>query len=80
MEDARIEELEDAALLYKKFQKKRMAALAKEVEQKDALLAIMKAQKRKHYQFEDTEIEIVATKEKLVVKIKKQDDDEGAEE
>ena len=80
MEDSRIEELDSAALEYKKYQKKRMAALAKEVEQKEKLMGIMKAQKRKHYKYGDIEIDIISTQEKLKVTIGKEEKDEETEE
>lgn len=80
LEDAQIEELETIATEYKKQQKKRMSYLSKEVEQKGLLLEAMKRHKKKHYKFEDLEIEIVPTGEKLRVKIKKEDDEEEAAE
>lgn len=80
MDDAEIEELESIAHEYKKIQKRRMTALNKEVELKDQLLEVMKKNKRKHYKFEDLEIEIVPTGEKLKVKIAKEDGDDGGGE
>ncbi len=74
MEDAQIEALDMLATEYKKLQRRRMAALAKEVELKEKLLTEMKLQKKKHYKYEDVEIEIVATGEKLKVKIAKEDE------
>lgn len=80
LEDARIEELETLAEDYKKWQKKRMSALAKEVEIKDKIMGVLKGQKKKHYRYEDLEIEIIATKEKLKIKGVKDDEDEAGEE
>lgn len=79
LDDAKIEALEDLALDYKKLQKKRITALAKEVELKGKLLDEMKSQKKTHYKYEDIEIEIVPTGEKLKVKISKEEENGDAE-
>jgi hypothetical protein len=79
MEDAQIEALDSLALDYKKLQRKRITALAKEVELKGKLLEEMKTQKKKHYKYEDIEIEIVPTGEKLKVKISKEEENGDAE-
>ncbi len=78
-EDGQIEELETLATEYKKLQRKRMATLSKEIDLKTQLLDAMKRNKKKHYKYDDIEIEIVPTGEKLKVKTIKEDDDEAEE-
>ncbi len=80
MEDSQIEALEELAADYKKIQKRRMTALAKEVELKDKIMAAMKEAKKRKYKYGEVEIEIVATKEKVKVKLAKEDEDESGEE
>lgn len=81
MTDAQIEELDTLAVDYKKWQKKRMAALAKEVEAKDKIFDAMKKHKKRKYVYEDTTIEIITTEEKLKVTVadpQEGDDDKEA--
>lgn len=75
MTDAQIEELDNLAIDYKKWQRKRMAALDKEVEIKGDLLKAMKRHKRETYKYEDIEIEVVPGEESLKVKAAKVEED-----
>jgi hypothetical protein len=79
MEDAKIDALEEIALDYADVRDKRMALGNKEQEFKGQLLALMKAQKREHYQRGTITIDIVHEKENLKVKVKAATDDESDE-
>ena len=79
LEDSQIEALEELATEYRKVQKRRMTALAKEVELKDKIMSAMKENKKRKYKYGDVEIEIVTTKEKVRVKLAKEDDESEEE-
>jgi len=75
MDDAAIEEIESVARKYVKLRDARMRILKEEVEQKALLLQVMHRLKRSTYLYDDLEIEIVPTSEKLKVRLKKDDEE-----
>jgi hypothetical protein len=74
MQDPEIEEIETAARSYAKARDKRMACTLVEVEEQANLLQVMKKQKRTSYKHGDIEAKIVIEKEKVKVKIKKDEE------
>ena len=74
MEDAEIEELEDAAREYANLRDDRMNLLNSEVEMKEKLLDLMKRHKKEKYVHDGVEIKITHEKETIKVKIKKDED------
>ena len=74
MEDAAIEEIETVARKYVRLRDSRQRILKEEVEQKGLLLQVLRRHGKESYLYDDLEIEIVKTAEKVRVKIKK---DEG---
>jgi len=76
MEDAEIEELEDAAKDYASLRDDRMHLLSKEVEMKDNLLALMKKHGKLTYTHDGVEVRIVHENEKVKVKIKKEKEED----
>jgi hypothetical protein len=77
MEDRKIEVLEDLALQYAEVRDERIGLSSKEVELKDKLLDLMKAQKREHYHRGAIKIYIVHEKENVKVKVKAADDEDS---
>jgi len=65
--DASIPEIEDAARIYVKFRDKRMKLLTDEVEARETLLRIMKDKRRKRYDYDGLEVQVVEGKEKVKV-------------
>jgi hypothetical protein len=76
MEDAEIEELEDAARDYADIRDKRMKLTTSEVETKSTLLAIMKRHKKETYNHDGIEVKITHEKESVKVRIKKNKDED----
>lgn len=74
MEDAAIEELEDAAERYAGIRDKRMALTEQEVDCQELLLTLMKRNGKKHYKRDGIECTVVAKEEKVRVKIKKDEE------
>ncbi len=64
----RIEEIEQAALAYKRVRDQRQVLTKKEVELKKALVIVMKAHEIASYQFDDQEVEYLSGKENVKVK------------
>ena len=69
MEDAAIEDIEEAASIYAEHRDKRIAVFRKELDAKDTLLQVMKRHKKRSYNHGGCEIEIVPEGEKLRVRI-----------
>jgi hypothetical protein len=76
MEDAKIEELEDLAGDYAAVRDKRQKLTLDEVELKQDLLDLMKANKKETYLHNGIEIRVVHEKENVKVKIKKDKDED----
>jgi len=74
MEDAEIEEIEEAARAYVSVRDKRIAASRKEIDAKDTLLDVLKKHKKKHYHHGALDCEIVPEGERLRVKITEEED------
>ena len=72
MEDASIEELEEAARRYAQIRDRRMALTEQEVDCKDLLLTLMKRHGKKEYRHRGIEIRVVAEQEKVKVKIEEE--------
>lgn len=79
MEDAAIQALEDKALEYAEIRDQRIALSGQEGELKKELLALMKANKRTHYQHNNILIDIVHEEENVKVKIKAADEEPSHE-
>ena len=84
MEQPGLPDLVDVGKRYKSAQRRRMQALAKEVELKDGVLAIMHEHKLTTYRDEDEDIEfeLVPGKERLKVKTPSEEEEasDGEEE
>jgi hypothetical protein len=76
MEDAEIEELEDAAREYANVRDDRMQLTEQEVEMKQTLLTLMKKHKKETYRHDGVGIRIVHENEKVKVRLIKDKDDE----
>src|ERR1700677_1088771 len=70
MEDNKVEALEEIALDYADMRDERMKLGKREVEFKNQLLTLMKAQKREHYHRGSITIDIVHEEENVKVKVK----------
>lgn len=74
MEDAKIEELQNAAKRYAGIRDKRMALTLQEIDLNDLLLKLMKKHDRERYHYDGIEIKIVSEKEKVKVRIDKDEE------
>lgn len=72
MEDAAIDELEDAAKRYVGIRDDRMAMTEKEVDAKDLVLTLMKRHEKETYRRDGLEIKIVHEEETVKVKFKEE--------
>ena len=73
MEDNKLDDLEAAAESYADIRDQRIALNAEEVDLKGKLLNLMKSHSKTQYQRDGISIKIVAEKETVKVKIKKED-------
>jgi len=74
MEDAAIDELEDAAKKYAGIRDRRMALTKQEVDAQDLVLTLMKRHEKEHYNRDGIEIKIIHESEKAKVTVKKEED------
>lgn len=74
MEDAAIEDLENAAREYANLRDNRLQVLKDEVAVKEDLLLLMKSHHKEKYTHDGIEIRLVHEKENVKVKIKKDED------
>jgi hypothetical protein len=74
MQDPEIEEIETAARNYAKVRDRRMALTKSEVEEQQNLLRIMKRLKKDKYVHDGVEAKIIVEKEKVRVRIKKEEE------
>lgn len=74
MQDREIEALQKGARRYAAIRDQRMALTEKEVELRDELLGMMKQRHKIHYLYEGVEITVVAEREKVKVRIHKDED------
>lgn len=74
MQDAAIEDLEDAAREYANTRDDRMALLEAEVQLKEQLLDLMKKNKKEFYKRDGVEVRLVHEKESVKVKVIKKED------
>lgn len=77
MEDAAVQELEDAAREYATIRDERQRLTAHEVELKAKLLRLMKASKRSLYERDGVKVWLVVEEESVKVKVKKEREDVG---
>ena len=75
LEDAPIEELESAARDYASARDRRMMLLNEEVDLKDTLLRLMRANNKETYHHDGIEIRVVREAEKVKVKVSDDDED-----
>ncbi len=75
VENSAIKEIEDAALEYAEGRDERMAATRVEVERKTKLIDAMHAANKTEYKRDGIEIKLTVEKEKVRVKIAKQDEE-----
>jgi hypothetical protein len=74
MEDTEISDLEDAARNYASVRDRRMALTKQEVDLNGVLLQAMKRHKREHYHRDGVDIRLIVEKEKVRVRIKKDEE------
>lgn len=74
MEERHIQEIEEVAVRYAEIRDQRQALTRREVDAKELLLNVMKRHNKRSYVVDEMAIEIVITKEKIRVKLKKGDD------
>lgn len=74
MEDPVLEDLEEAAIRYAQVRDERMALTKKEVDMQELLLNLMKRHKKTSYLRDGVELKVVAEKEKVRVRIKKEEE------
>jgi hypothetical protein len=75
MDDAKIEELHDAALSYASIRDRRQALTTQEVDLKQDLLRLMKSHQKEKYHYNGVEIEITHEEESVKVRVKKKEGD-----
>jgi hypothetical protein len=76
MEDAKIEDLHDAALSYASIRDQRQALTTQEVDLKQDLLRLMKSHGKEKYSYNGVEIEVTHEEESVKVRVKKEGDEE----
>ena len=74
VDDPVIEELEQAAEEYVRIRDKRMGLTEVETQMQANLIAVMKRHGKSHYKRDGVECDVVAEKEKVRVRIKKEDE------
>lgn len=75
MDDAKIEELHDAALDYAKIRDQRQALTTQEVDLKQELLRLMKSHGKEKYHYNGVEIEVTHEEESVKVRVSKGSED-----
>lgn len=76
IDDRKIPDLHEAALVYEELKQQRMALTPKEVAAKETVLTLMKKHKKKTYRCNGVEVDLVQETETVKVRVKSGDEDE----